>query len=345
MPLALLAALAGSLAIHLTALFGTHIEPFAEEPEPIVLQAELKPLPVPPPAASEKPKPKAAKKIRKPAHSEPVPVPAPEVPPPDEATPEQPPAGDASTEDSTREEAKEAAATPSEPAPTPPPAQPVLPARGAIRYAVSLGTGGFVVGRAEHRWEFTEDGHYRLHGITETTGLVALFKTMRFENESVGRLTAHGLEPETYRTLKNGRDGKESADFDWSTAVVHLARDGSVREVAPGTQDILSLNYQLAYLPKPERGASIGVVTGKKYERYALDSLGEESLETPAGVFRTLHLRAATDSVTEIWIALDLYRLPVKIRFTDKKGDTLEQVATELGSLAEPAPAATPGNP
>ena len=47
---------------------------------------------------------------------------------------------------------------------------------------------------------------------------------------------------------------------------------------------------------------------------------------------RTLHLRAMTDNVTEIWIALDRLRLPVKIRFTDKKGESFEQVATELGT-------------
>ena len=38
-----------------------------------------------------------------------------------------------------------------------------------------------------------------------------------------------------------------------------------------------------------------------------------------------------TDNVTEVWIALDHDRLPVKIRFTDKKGDSFVQVATELG--------------
>ena len=105
-----------------------------------------------------------------------------------------------------------------------------------------------------------------------------------------------------------------------------------MREISAGTQDILSLNYQLAYLGKLAEGSTIGVVTGKKYERYTLDSLGEEEIEVPAGRFRTLHLRALTDNTTEIWIALDRQRLPVKIRFTDKKGESFEQVATELGS-------------
>jgi hypothetical protein len=76
---------------------------------------------------------------------------------------------------------------------------------------------------------------------------------------------------------------------------------------------------------------TVGVVTGKKYDRFDIDSMGEEEIDIPAGHFRALHLRTVGDTVTEIWIALDHHRLPVKIRYTDKKGDVFEQVATELG--------------
>ena len=207
-----------------------------------------------------------------------------------------------------------------------------MPATGTIRFAIYKESLGLQIGRAEHRWEFAEDGSYRLIGITETSGLAALFKPVRLQTESRGRMVAGGMQPDSYRTLKNGKDANENADFDWATGAVTLSRDGSVRPIAPGTQDILSLNYQLAYLGQLAEGSTLGVVTGKKYERYAIDSLGEEEIETPAGRFRTLHLRAMTDSVTEIWIALDRQRLPVKIRFTDKKGESFEQVATELGT-------------
>ena len=113
---------------------------------------------------------------------------------------------------------------------------------------------------------------------------------------------------------------------------MRLSRDGSIRQITAGAQDILSLNYQFAYLGRLADGASIGVVTGRKYVRYAVDALGEEEIETPAGRFRTLHLRAMTDRTTEVWIALDHAGLPVKIRFTDNKGESYAQVATELGS-------------
>jgi hypothetical protein len=319
MPIVFVLALIGSLAIHGAALFGTDVELFGGGAEPLPLQAELQP---PPPAApveaarvkSQAPRVKSTKKHIL-ASARPAPVALAPQPEPDLVP----------------ETAQETSAAEPVVPPVPEPARPMLPAEGVIRFAIFKESLGFQVGRAEHRWLFAEDGSYRLTGTTETSGLAALLKPVRLEIESRGRLVAGGLQPETLRSLKNGRDANENADFDWSSGAVRLSRDGSVRPIAPGAQDILSLNFQLAYLKKPEDGSSIGVVTGKKYERYGLDSLGEEDIDVPAGRFRTLHLRAQTDNVTEIWIALDHHRLPVKIRFTDKKGESFEQVATELG--------------
>lgn len=332
MPLALILALLGSLVVHGLALFGTDYELFGSGQEPVTLQAELRPLPALPAvepvksAALATPRRlrnatgKPAKTSRTPAPTQPATEPVLPADTAPAATPESHP--------ETGHPASIAQA----------PATPVLPASGVIRFAIVKSSLGLTVGRAEHRWEFAGDGSYRLFGITETSGLAALFKPVRIEVESRGRMVAGGLQPDSYRTLKNGRETNENADFSWFTAEgpqVALARDGSVRAIAPGTQDLLSLPYQLAYLGSLPDGSSLGVVTGKKYERYALDSLGEEVIETPAGKFRTLHLRAMTDSVTEIWVALDRQRLPVKIRFTDRKGESFEQLVTELGSESE----------
>lgn len=324
MPFALLAALAGSLAIHAAVLLGTDIELLGggQEADPAPLRAELRPPPAsapaePPPPAPASPPP-AGKRVQ----------------PPRLASTGKPTASVPVTEDAAMELAPEMPSTaPGDAGPAPAePAKPVLPASGSIRFAIFKESLGLQIGRAEHSWEFTDDGAYRLTGTTETSGIVALFKPVRMEVESRGRLVAGGLQPERYTTLKNGRDANENADFDWASREVRLSRDGSVRPLSPGAQDILSLNYQFAFLGGLADGTSIGVVTGRKYERYAVDSLGEEEIETPAGRFRTLHLRATTDKTTEVWIALDHGSLPVKIRFTDNKGESYAQVATELGS-------------
>ncbi len=316
MPIALFIAFAGSLLIHGVALVGTEVELFASEPEPLRLEAEL--LPAPPATL-----PKSVPALARPPVERHAKAPSPVVKAP--ATAEATPKG----EEAPGEIAPNFASTAASPAAAP--ATPVLAGSGLIRYSIFKESLNMQIGRVEQSWEFSADGAYRLTSMTETIGLAALLKPVRVEVESRGRMAAGGLQPEQFRTLKNGSDTNENADFDWANSAVHLSRDGSVRPVAAGSQDILSLNYQLAYLGKASEGLSMGVVTGKKYERYTLDSLGEEELITPAGTFRTLHLRAMTDKTTEIWIALDHHRLPVKIRFTDKKGESFEQVATEIG--------------
>ena len=321
MPLAFVIALAASLGIHAAALFGTDVELFGGVDEPAPLRAELQPPPPAAPKAPEAPPPaKPPPKVAKPARLTSAKPTRDAVAVPPAAVPDIAP------------ELPSTAPSPLQPQPAAEPAKPLLPAKGTMRFAIFYGRQGFQIGIAEHNWEFTADGRYRLSGMTRTSGLAALLKPLVFENESSGRLVAGGLQPEQYRTRKNGKDANENADFDWSTAAVHLSRSGAVESISPGAQDILSLNYQLAYLRRPEDGATVGVVTGKKYDRFALDSLGEEEIDIAAGHFRTLHLRATGDTVTEIWIALDRHRLPVKIRYTDKKGDIFEQVATEIGS-------------
>ena len=223
MPFALFAALLGSLAIHAAALFGTDAELFGGEPEATVpLRAELRPLPEPPPEIVPAPPIKpAARPAKTPKLA--IAAPAPHaVPIAPETEPEPAP-----------ENAPEMPSTATRPPAEP--AKPVLPATGTIRFAIYKESLGLQIGRAEHRWEFAEDGSYRLIGITETSGLAALFKPVRLQTESRGRMVAGGMQPDSYRTLKNGKDANENADFDWATGAVTLSRDGSVRPIAPGT--------------------------------------------------------------------------------------------------------------
>lgn len=323
MPFILFAALAGSLLIHALALFGVDYGLFAEQVEPPPLQAELKVLP---PQVAEKvvAEPRLVPEQRRFRKKTVKPVNAPVVVANEVAPGEVDPA---------------AIAEPvAEPKPEPAPAAAVLSGSGRINFMVVREAPRMNIGRAVHRWEFPGDGSYRLSSTIETTGLVALFKSVRQSYESVGRLAASGLQPDHFRVLRKGHPSAEGAEFDWQQQQVTLLRDGSKQRIVRGTQDLLSLNYQLAYLAAPENGATIGVVTARKYERHDIDSHGEEEIETPAGRFRTLHLRATGETLMDIWIALDYGRLPVKIRFTDKKGDSYEQVATDIEPVVdEPA--------
>lgn len=368
MPLAMLAALLGSLLIHGLVLFGAQLDWLPEtgdrltqrllQPPPLRAELRAPPLPVvapepPVPRKIPQPRPESAvNSAPKPRLLAPPSEALPEakaepVAPLDEITVPSEPVENAPVLRSTAEDAAKSVAMESETFVTSQRIAPVHSGSGQINFVVIKDSLGMQIGRAVHRWHFAEDGSYVLTNRMETSGLVSLLKPLLQEYESRGRLGPNGLQPESFRVLRNGRESRENADFDWSTAEVLLARDGSRQRIAPGTQDLLSLNYQLAYLPTPENGSTLGVVTGRKYDRYNLDSLGEVEIETPAGRFRTLHLRVVGETLTEIWIALDHQRLPVKIRFTDKKGDSYTQLATDLDLARElrslkPSPSGNP---
>ena len=327
MPFALILALAASLGIHVAALFGPEIE-LSTEPESVPLLAELKPMPMPkaPPEALAPPEKPAAAKAPKPRGKvETVASASPVL-----SIPEASAVGAA---EAVATPASEAAspATPGMSAPesvTPLAIESRLPPHGMIRYRVDLGDSNFEIGVSRHEWEIV-DGRYRLTSIVETSGLVWLIKAYRIEMESRGWLTSEGLRPESFAIRRNGKEAREKASFDWENMTVRVG-DRAEQALNPGAQDLLSFNFQLGYLAHPEAGSRLYIATGRKYGVYQIEVLGDEEIEVPAGVMRTLHLRAPGVNTTELWLAYDYLLLPVKIRHVDNKGDSLIQVATQI---------------
>lgn len=327
MPFALLVAVAASLGIHVAALFGPEID-LSTEPESVPLTVDLKPMPLPkaPSETADRPeKPLAAKpskprrKVEKVASASPV-LSIPEA--------SAVAAAEASAEAATEEAAPATDAASPDPNAPPPALEPRLPPRGMIRYRVDRGDSNFEIGVSRHEWDIA-DGRYHLTSLVETTGLVWLFKAYRIEMESHGWLTSEGLRPESFAIRRNGKEAREKATFDWEKMTVRVG-DHADQALDPGAQDLLSFNYQLGYLAHPEAGSSLHIATGRKYGIYWIEVLGDEEIEVPAGMMRTLHLRAPGVNTTELWLAYDYLMLPVKIRHVDKKGDSLVQVATHI---------------
>ncbi len=312
MPFALIFAFAASLGIHAAALFGADID-LSTEPESMPLVAELRPMPKPQVEQEAKPPKRDVVKPKPQQKSEATPSATPVLSVPD---------------------ASSSAATtfnaPAPAAPVPSATEVVsrMPDRGKIRYRVDRGDSNFEIGFAQHEWEII-DGRYRLSSVLETTGLVWLFKAYRMDMESRGQMTAEGLRPDSFSIRRNGQETKEKAAFDWEKMTVRVG-DRADQALAYGAQDLLSFNYQLGFMPHPEVGTTLPIATGRKYGVYRLEVLGDEEIEVPAGLMRTLHLRAPGVNTTELWLAYDYLLLPVKIRHVDAKGDSFVQMATEI---------------
>lgn len=335
MPLALFAALVASIGAHALALFLPDVDLSTAPAPPVV--AEIRPVaaltPVAPPApAKARPKPPRAAKQAVPAAA-PAPAPAPVASDEGHLTSGGEVGGGdegAALDQGTAAEqgaAAEAATAVGQ----------ALPAQGTIRYRVYRGTQGLEVGRSTHSWQIA-DGSYRIDALTETSGLAAFFKPLAIELASRGRIDAAGYHPYSFVIRRNGQETRERAEFDWAAGMVQIG-DKPAEPLADGAQDLLSFHYQLAFLPQLAGSAvvplSLPIATGKKFERYRLQALGDEEITTPAGVFQTLHLIAPGDNTTELWLARERWLLPVKIRHTDRHGGSFEQLADVIQTSSD----------
>lgn len=328
-------ALGASVLVHLTVLAtpGWHLPTLDEllkADTEARLDAYLAPPPVPAPKSAPLPAVAAVAPVPQPLATPPKPSPArrsvltptPVVVPisPLPAAPRPEPA---------------AAVAPAAPAPVAVPAKPaasaLLPRRVRIRFAVVRGQDGFVVGQSEHNLTLDGNGGYTLRVVTETTGLVALFRAARVVHTSEGDLLADGLRPKSFKTARGGTVG-DFASFDWATGRLTMSPGPRDSPVEPGMQDMLSMFYQLGMLPITENGTALTVATGKKIERYVFALAGEEKIGTPLGERVAQRYRTIATSggdTTEVWIGVER-RLPLRIRHTDRKGEVFDQVVEEL---------------
>jgi hypothetical protein len=150
---------------------------------------------------------------------------------------------------------------------------------------------------------------------------------------SSGTMTARGLVPDEFRVVQD--DGAVgTARFDWKKMRIALDVAGEKREMAlhKGAQDLLSFIYQLV-LMRPEGNSGLHVATGKGYNTYTLEYKGEEKLDiagTQATVRHYITVGPPGEHSTEVWLATDLAFLPVRVRFTDRKGQSFDMIANNL---------------
>ena len=380
----LLFALAASLVLHLR--LGSGLSHFDHEAPPdrtTLIQASLipaPPLPVVTPSPVPEPEPPKAA-ARKPGAGK---TPAKEVrpePPPETTVVENAVVPDSERDDAdladraggdTGEETRdlgedasliagpEAVLTPSL----------ALVSEARLEFAVFRGE-GLVIGETRYHW--VHDGQrYRMDTATETTGLAALLRPLRIDQRSDGDLLDTGLRPQRYVSRPTqGKGTEEEVVFDWPANRVML-RAGSKQsghDLAAGAQDMASLWLELIWRAQSGDEFDFMVATGKRYTpRWFVPEQNTDSLDTAIGPLLVKRLQARAqpgDNQIEVWLAPNLRWLPVRIRYTDRKGDVYDQrvrlieyenvslraksttAAKAVEPSAEPSstPAAEPANP
>lgn len=202
-----------------------------------------------------------------------------------------------------------------------------LPPSMRLRYDVSLQARGLALsGQGTLAWRNdgpTYDARLELTSLAGTRS-----------QQSQGRLTPQGLEPERY--VERARR-EESTTFHRATGRVSFSGGQPEAVLAPGMQDRLSLQLQLGALLAADEAArraghvlEVPVATTHDAIAWPFRVEGMEELRLPGGHQRTWRLqrlpRDPADQKLELWLAPSQAYVPVRLRLTQANGDWLEQL-------------------
>jgi hypothetical protein len=251
----------------------------------------------------------------------------------------------------------ESPATPVEPAPPAPPPEPTaqvtqpaeppaaalpppepavklnsLPRRIEVEYRINYGPAG---GKQTLLW-INEGGRYTITTVAAATGFASVFYSGQFVQTSQGRITALGLEPEEYWEQRGNKRAQARFDYENRSILVESRKGPRTIPLPEGTQDALSLLFQMALTAPPPQNGQSTLFNGRKVRSYRYQVAGEETLETGLGALRTLHLirtPAVGEDRFEIWLAIDRHYLPVRILRTEGSGIDGELLAERISSV------------
>ncbi len=206
-----------------------------------------------------------------------------------------------------------------------PPVQ--LPPSVQLRYiATALSKGSSYNGSAQLEWQ--QDGQQY---SARLAARVLVFTVL--EQTSAGLLNDRGILPD--RFTNRSRSTERATHFDREGQRLRYSNNAPDGKLLPGTQDRLSINFQLAGLfnARPDayaEGQTLRLpVTSTDQAEVWLFQVGRQAgLSTPAGeVVSRLLVRSPRreyDRKVEVWLMPEFAHLPGRIRVTEPNGDYLD---------------------
>lgn len=211
---------------------------------------------------------------------------------------------------------------------------PALAAPRQVQIDYRLSHNGLEVGTV-HETYTRQGSRYRIDSQTRAVGPLAMLFKGQLDSSSEGKVTKHGLRPLKFEQTRSDAPKKNlSARFDWKTRqVTHIAKERSETTALPAdTQDRLSVLYQFMFVKPGAKTLDFDVSSGHDLYHEVYTLVGEETLATPAGEFKTLHYRNQPEQgekQIEVWLARDKHYLPAQVRIVED-GATALQTLTRI---------------
>ena len=176
------------------------------------------------------------------------------------------------------------------------------------------------IGTATIALHTDKQGHYLYEFHSQQTGWIAWLMNNRLHESSRGETTATGIRPDEYHYKRSGGRRREAhLLFDWQSMTVknHVADSHWEMDIPAGTLDKLATQLgMMIALGQDRQDVTFTVADGGTLKEYRYRVIGKETLDVPAGTFKTVKvakLRKDIDQETIIWFAPALHYLPVRI--------------------------------
>ncbi|MGB5178776.1 MAG: DUF3108 domain-containing protein [Gammaproteobacteria bacterium] len=176
------------------------------------------------------------------------------------------------------------------------------------------------IGTASIAWHTDEQGRYLYEFHSRPVRWVSWFADNELRESSRGEIDAGGIRPLHYHYERSGGNQRIARlSFDWQSMRVENDVAGShwAMDIPPGTHDKLATQLgMMIALGEGKEDVTFTVADGGTLKEYRYHVIGKETLDLPAGTFRTVKvakLRKDIDQETIIWFAPALHYLPVRI--------------------------------
>jgi hypothetical protein len=156
--------------------------------------------------------------------------------------------------------------------------------------------------------------------------------------KSVGTIDRNGLAPNS-ATEKRFRKEQTTTTFDRANGKITFSASDASYPIKGREQDRNSVTWQLVTLARGnalKSGATVPLlVAGQKdMETWTFKIGKQEKIRTPLGSLNALQIskvvKDAKDQKVELWLAPAMEWYPVRIRFTEPGGDSIEQTISAI---------------
>lgn len=213
-----------------------------------------------------------------------------------------------------------------------------LPPSAELRFdVIVLKNGNSFQGQSTITWQ-SDGSQYSADTTTDIAGIGTR------SSQSEGTIDQFGLAPVLY-TEKSSNKSATNTHFQHERNLISFSSSTVNYPLQGGEQDRASIIWQLAAIargtPKifvPDADIDIFIAGVRDGETWRMHVLGEEEIGLPTGAINAWHLvrmpRVGTyEQRLDIWLAPQQAWYPVKLRFTQANGDTLDMSLSKTNSV------------